>query len=73
MSNLIDPGGGNNELQCYTDNRWENARQENGNLIIQARWENIGNVYSKLKFLILVSRNPNNNVQVEANPLRHPE
>jgi len=35
-------GGGNNELQCYTDNRQENARQENGNLVIQARWENIG-------------------------------
>jgi beta-glucanase (GH16 family) len=35
-------GGGNNELQCYTDNRNENCRQENGVLVIQARWENIG-------------------------------
>lgn len=32
-------GGGNNELQCYTNNRNENVRQENGNLIIQARKE----------------------------------
>jgi len=32
-------GWGNNELQCYTNNRGENARQENGNLVIQARRE----------------------------------
>jgi len=32
-------GFGNNELQCYTDNRWENVRQENGNLVIEARKE----------------------------------
>jgi len=32
-------GWGNNELQCYTDNRGENARQEFGSLIIQARKE----------------------------------
>ena len=32
-----DWGWGNNELQYYTENRLENARQENGNLIIQAR------------------------------------
>jgi beta-glucanase (GH16 family) len=32
-------GWGNNELQCYTNNRGENARQENGVLIIQARKE----------------------------------
>jgi beta-glucanase (GH16 family) len=30
-------GWGNNELQYYTANRVENARQENGNLIIEAR------------------------------------
>ena len=33
-------GFGNNELQFYTKNRLENARQENGNLIIEARKEN---------------------------------
>jgi len=32
-------GNGNNELQCYTDNRAENARQENGILTITARRE----------------------------------
>lgn len=32
-------GWGNNELQCYTNNRNENARQENGNLVITARRE----------------------------------
>jgi len=32
-------GWGNNELQCYTNNRAENARQENGVLVIQARRE----------------------------------
>ncbi|MFT5165439.1 MAG: beta-glucanase (GH16 family) [Saprospiraceae bacterium] len=32
-----DWGWGNNELQYYTENRGENARQENGNLIIEAR------------------------------------
>ena len=30
-------GWGNNELQYYTEKRVENARQENGNLIIEAR------------------------------------
>ena len=33
-------GWGNNELQCYTENRLENARVENGQLIIEARKEN---------------------------------
>jgi len=32
-------GGGNNELQCYTDLRPENVRQENGILTITARRE----------------------------------
>jgi len=34
-------GWGNNELQYYTDSRSENARVENGYLIIEARKENI--------------------------------
>ena len=32
-------GWGNNELQFYTSKRAENARAENGNLIIEARKE----------------------------------
>jgi beta-glucanase (GH16 family) len=35
-------GWGNNELQYYTDSREENARVENGNLIIEARREDYG-------------------------------
>ena len=35
-------GWGNNELQYYTENRSENARVENGNLIIEARKESFG-------------------------------
>jgi len=35
-------GWGNNELQYYTENRTENARVENGNLIIEAHKENYG-------------------------------
>ena len=33
-------GWGNNELQCYTHNRHENTRVENGHLVIDARVEN---------------------------------
>jgi len=33
-------GWGNNELQFYTEKRQENARVENGNLVIEARKEN---------------------------------
>ena len=36
-------GWGNNELEFYTSKRRENARVENGNLVIEARkekWEN---------------------------------
>src|SRR6476659_4799626 len=36
-------GWGNNELEYYTNKRLENARVENGNLVIEARrekWEN---------------------------------
>ena len=48
-------GWGNNELQNYTANRTENARQENGNLVIEARrdWHN-GIEYSSAR---LVTRN----------------
>lgn len=35
-------GWGNNEPQYYTDNRRENARLENGNLIIEARKNDMG-------------------------------
>jgi beta-glucanase (GH16 family) len=35
-------GWGNNELQYYTINRTENARQENGNLVIEARKSDLG-------------------------------
>jgi len=35
-------GWGNNELQYYTESRLENARVENGNLIIEARKESYG-------------------------------
>jgi len=35
-------GWGNNELEYYTDSRVENARMENGNLIIEARKEIFG-------------------------------
>lgn len=47
-------GWGNQELQYYTDYRWENARVENGNLVIEARneqWDN--NWYTSAR---LVSR-----------------
>lgn len=48
-------GWGNYELQNYTANRTENARQENGNLVIEARrdWHN-GIEYSSAR---LVSKN----------------
>ncbi len=48
-------GWGNNELQFYTENRLENARVENGKLIIEARKENYGtNEYTSAR---LVTRN----------------
>lgn len=48
-------GWGNGELQNYTANRTENARQENGNLVLEARrdWYN-GIEYSSAR---LVSKN----------------
>lgn len=45
-------GWGNNELQNYSANRTENARQENGNLILEARrdWYN-GSEYSSARLV----------------------
>lgn len=48
-------GWGNSELQYYTENRTENARVENGNLIIEARKESFGGMnYTSAR---LVTRN----------------
>ena len=45
-------GWGNNELQHYTKSRPENARVENGNLIIEARKEPYeGNAYTSARLL----------------------
>lgn len=48
-------GWGNNELQYYTEGRIENARLENGHLVIEARREPMGN--SNYTSARLVSRN----------------
>lgn len=42
-------GWGNNELQYYTDGRPENARQENGNLIIEARKNDMGQQWTSAR------------------------
>lgn len=42
-------GWGNNELQYYTEFRTENARQENGNLIIEARKNDIGQEWTSAR------------------------
>ncbi len=42
-------GWGNNELQYYTDNKVENARQEGGNLIIEARKNDSGLPWSSAR------------------------
>ena len=42
-------GWGNNELQYYTENRLENARQENGNLIIEARKNDMGEQWTSAR------------------------
>ncbi|MEM9920146.1 MAG: family 16 glycosylhydrolase [Bacteroidota bacterium] len=42
-------GWGNNELQYYTENRLENARQENGNLIIEARKNDMGQQWTSAR------------------------
>ncbi|MEM8906773.1 MAG: family 16 glycosylhydrolase [Bacteroidota bacterium] len=44
-----DWGWGNNELQYYTENRLENARQENGNLIIEARKNDEGHQWTSAR------------------------
>lgn len=45
-------GWGNHELQYYTSNRAENARQENGNLVIEARKEDWqGNAYTSARLV----------------------
>jgi beta-glucanase (GH16 family) len=45
-------GWGNNELQCYTKKRSENARVENGKLIIEARKENyVGKKYTSARLI----------------------
>jgi beta-glucanase (GH16 family) len=43
-------GWGNQEMQCYTNNRGENVRQEGGKLIIQARKEWWGDGTNDLPF-----------------------
>ncbi len=42
-------GWGNNELQYYTENRPENARLENGNLIIEARKNDLGHEWTSAR------------------------
>lgn len=42
-------GWGNNEPQYYTDNRRENARVENGNLIIEARKNDMGQEWTSAR------------------------
>ena len=45
-------GWGNNELQFYTEKKAENARIEDGNLIIEARKETVGNrAYSSARLV----------------------
>jgi beta-glucanase (GH16 family) len=47
---VAPPGTWNNELQNYTDSRLENARVENGNLIIEARYDDyLGYKYSSAR------------------------
>lgn len=70
-----DWGWGNNELQYYTDNRTENARIEDGALVIEARKGDLGNqwtsarlttrgnvafLYGKIEFKALVPRERGN-------------
>lgn len=47
--NIGNWGWGNNELQYYTESRLENARIENGNLIIEARKNDIGNEWTSAR------------------------
>jgi beta-glucanase (GH16 family) len=43
------PGWVNHELQNYTNRRWENARIENGALVIEARRDGYGGEYSSAR------------------------
>ena len=47
--NVGNWGWGNNELQYYTDGRQENARVENGNLIIQAHRDEWGQLWTSAR------------------------
>ncbi|NNC94787.1 MAG: glycoside hydrolase family 16 protein [Chitinophagales bacterium] len=42
-------GWGNNEVQYYTANRKENARMENGNLVIEARKNDMGHEWTSTR------------------------
>lgn len=70
-----DWGWGNNELQYYTDSRTENARVEEGSLIIEARKNDMGSpwtsarlttrgkvdfLYGKIEFKAIVPREKGN-------------
>ena len=45
-------GWGNNEVQYYTSKKTDNARVENGNLIIEARKEQVGkNLYTSARLV----------------------
>jgi beta-glucanase (GH16 family) len=47
--NIGNWGWGNNEPQYFTSNRTENARQENGNLIIEARKNDMGKEWTSAR------------------------
>lgn len=47
--NIGNWGWGNNEPQYYTEFRTENARQENGNLIIEARKDDLGEPWTSAR------------------------
>ncbi len=47
--NIGNWGWGNNEPQFYTENRIENARQENGNLIIEAHKNDMGQAWTSAR------------------------
>ncbi len=47
--NIGDWGWGNNEPQYYTDGRIENARQENGTLIIEAHQNEVGPAWTSAR------------------------
>lgn len=47
--NIGDWGWGNNEPQYYTEGRIENARQENGTLIIEAHQNDLGSAWTSAR------------------------